>query len=635
MEKQQKNIVILGGGYAGVLTAKKLEKKIKKAKLKDQVKITLIDKNPYNTMLTELHEVAANRVDEASIKMNFDQIFAKRNVDVVIDEITKMDFENNKLIGNEKDYEYDYLVVGTGSRPAYFGTDGAKDNSFSLWSFDDAIRLREHILQMFRLAERTYDKEEREKLLTFYIVGGGFTGVEMAGELADWLPRLCLDYHIDKKDVKIVLVDMMDRILMPLPEKTAQKANNYMANKLGIKVETNTKVLKVQSDSITTSLYEVEKSNPTYTVVWAAGIEGSNVIKECDLGCEASRKNRLETNEYLQFLQYDNVYVAGDNLYVIPEGEERAVPQMVENAEHSANSVAKNLMVDLKGEGKKQAYKPKFHGAMVSIGGRYGVCNVGMPNRYFSMPSFLAMFAKHFINVIYFVQVMGWTKVWSYLKHEIFGIRDNRAFTGGHFSNNQPTFWSLPLRLFLGTMWLTEGLVKLEKIMAAPMNVFLFTIPAEKLPDGVSSASVAMEAKHFWIPEIFHTIDKYALTSEMTLPIPQMLQPMVDWSMDMVIIPIAPYFQMFIVGSEVLIGLLLILGLFTSFTALYSAALCFMIYMSGSSNKEILWFVFGGLSLVSLGGTGQAFSSDYYILPRLKEMWRKIPFIRKWYLYNE
>ena len=135
-----KKIVVLGGGYAGVLTAKKFKK--------DQdVSITLIDKQSYHTMLTELHEVAAGRVDEESIRMDLKKIFAGRKVDVVLDEITSIDFEQKVLTSNSTKYDYDYLVMGTGCKPTFFGIPGS-ENAHQLWSYTDAVNLREHILNM-------------------------------------------------------------------------------------------------------------------------------------------------------------------------------------------------------------------------------------------------------------------------------------------------------------------------------------------------------------------------------------------------------------------------------------------------------------------------------------------------------
>ena len=132
-------IVVLGAGYGGVLTAKKLAKKFKKSQ---DVSITIIDKNPYHTMLTELHEVSAGRVDEESIKMNLSQIFAGKGVQVVLDNIQDIDFKAKKLVGQVAEYDYDYLVLGAGSQPTFFGIEGAAENSFTLKCFfNDLVRV--------------------------------------------------------------------------------------------------------------------------------------------------------------------------------------------------------------------------------------------------------------------------------------------------------------------------------------------------------------------------------------------------------------------------------------------------------------------------------------------------------------
>ena len=160
-------IVVIGAGYAGVLATKKLEKKLRKLKLANETEITLIDKHPYHTMLTELHEVAACRVGEESVKMNLDQIFAGRKVNVVLDTVTKVEFNNNKVVGKNADYDYDYLVVAAGIKPTYFGVEGAKENSYPLWSYDDAVKLRDRIHDCFRLAADETDPAKKKELLTF------------------------------------------------------------------------------------------------------------------------------------------------------------------------------------------------------------------------------------------------------------------------------------------------------------------------------------------------------------------------------------------------------------------------------------------------------------------------------------
>jgi len=178
-------IVIVGAGYAGILTAKKLSKKFKN---KNEVSITIIDRNPYHALLTELHEVAASRVNEESIRASLKKIFAERNVKVELDNVTSFDFDKKQVVGEENTYDYDYLVLSAGSKPTFFGVKGAAENTFQLWSYDDALAIRHHIQNVFSKASRLRDKEERKKVLTFFIVGAGFTGVEMAGELAEYIP---------------------------------------------------------------------------------------------------------------------------------------------------------------------------------------------------------------------------------------------------------------------------------------------------------------------------------------------------------------------------------------------------------------------------------------------------------------
>lgn len=621
---------MLGGGYAGVLTAKHIEKQAKKKKITD-LEVTLIDKNPYHTMLTELHEVAANRVDEDSIKMNLKKIFAGRNVNIVCDEISSIDKENNKLVGKDKNYDYDYLVLGSGSKPAFFGVKGAEDFSFTLWSFDDAINLREHTLKMFRMAEAELDSEKRKQCLTFVVVGGGFSGVEMMGELAEWVPTLCHDYHISQDEVTLKLVDMMPRILNAIPEKLATKASNYM-QKHGVEVLVETGVAEIQENAIVYKQGDKEINVPTNTVIWTAGIEGSSVIKEGEMGSATSRGNRVATNDYLQSNDYSNIYVVGDNLDYKPEGHERPVPQMVENCEHSAKTAARNIMVDIMGNGEKETYKPAFHGAMVCVGGRWGTAHVGLPGKFFGLPSFFAMISKHLINIVYFIQVLGWNKIWNYIDHEFFKIKHNRSFVGGLLSNNQPTFWSVALRLWVGITFFMEGIVKLERVFENFNNIFLFTLSPDKLPDGVTQASAEV-TQH--LPQFIYTFAEYTFEGAKALPVPHFLENIVNWSMNTMIAPIAPYFQFIMVAAEIVIGLCLIAGLFTSFAAIASCALSVMIYMSGMANKEIIWLLTASLALISIGGTGHVLSMDYYVLPWLKRKWNSFKFVKKWYIYND
>lgn len=461
----EKKIVIIGAGYSGILTAKKLARKFKND---NDVSITIIDKNPFHTMLTELHEVAANRVDEESIKISLKKVFAGRKVNVRLDTVVSVDFKEKRVQGTAESYDYDYLVLCAGSKPTFFGTPGAEEFTFKLWSYNDAVLLKDHIHNMFRKAAVETDPEERKKLLTFYIVGAGFTGVEMAGELGEYVPILCKNFEIDRSEVTICNVDILSRTIPNLPEKLSEKVEKRM-KKMGIRVMLNTGVVRVGKDFVETKSNDIVTREGTYTVIWAAGIEAADVTAQAGKTLQSGGRGRIALDPYLRSLDDESVYVVGDNMLYTCEGEERPVPQVVENCEQSAETAAHNIECAITGKGQMQKYVHRNHGFMVCIGGRYGVARVGLPNRMVNLPSFLAMFAKHFINIVYFVQVLGWNKVFSYLRHEFFTIRNCRSFVGGHFSNRTPSFLLVPLRVWLGAVWLYEGIMKVvEGWMTSP-----------------------------------------------------------------------------------------------------------------------------------------------------------------------
>lgn len=604
-----KNIVVVGGGYAGVLCAKKLAKKFKKEIKSGDYSIKLIDKKPYNTMLTELHEVAANRVEEHSIKMSFDKIFAKRPIEFCLDEIQNIDYDQNKISGKVNDYKYDYLVLATGSKPTYFGTKGAKENTHTLWSYEDAVNLKHHILTSFRNAAKEMDPIKKKEYLTFCIIGGGFTGVEMAGELAEWVPFLCEEYGIARDEVNIHIGDMLDRLVVTFPEKLSTKTADRLL-KMGVKVHTKTKVIEVEENKLIAEIDGKRIEYGSNTIIWTAGIEGSDLVDTIDE--ENKSRNRVVTNKYLQQEKYPNVFVAGDNISFIPEGSDLPVPQVVENAEHSASTISKNIVATEKGK-ELEEYKPAFHGLMLCIGGRYGIAHIGTEKKKWALPSFFAMFVKHFINVIYFIQVLGFNKVYSYAKAEILQVRDNRSFVGGHFSNYYPSFYLVPLRLFIAYKWISEGIPKLNKVLADFNNIFLFNLPTD-------AAASATEAATDWGE---------------ALPVPQFIENIVNWSMEHVIVYVAPEFQFIMVISEVIIGLMLLGGFLTPVAAAMSAAMCVMIYFSGMAPAEMIWFFTASIALIGIGGKGMAFSIDYYTMPILKKFGKKFSFTRKWYLYND
>ncbi|HVI41297.1 MAG TPA: FAD-dependent oxidoreductase, partial [Anaerovoracaceae bacterium] len=626
------------------------------------------------------------------------KVFAGRKVQVKLDTVASVDFEKKLVLGTAESYDYDYLVLCAGSKPTYFGTAGAEEFTFKLWSYEDAVLLKDHIHNMFRKAAAETDPEERKKLLTFYIVGAGFTGAEMAGELAEYAPILCGNFEIDRKEVTICNLDALSRTIPNLPEKLSEKVERRM-KKMGVRVMLNTGVVKVGKDYAETKFNDVITREGTYTVIWAAGIEGADITAQAAKDLQSGGRGRIALDPYLRSLDNENVYVVGDNMLYTPDGEERPVPQIVENCEHSADTAAHNIACAITGQGQMEKYKPSFHGFMVSIGGRYGVARVGLPNMMFNLPSWLAMFSKHFINIIYFIQVLGWNKVFSYMRHEFFTIRNCRSFVGGHFSNRTPSFLLVPLRVWLGAVWLYEGVMKvIEGWLTGPKLTGFFggaqayydsilnsggggttdgassatgaaaevTTQAIKVAaDAVSSATGAGAAgaagtagvtdsavqagdavvhagtvlinydflgliRVIFISgqELVHsTISDFCFKLEI---------PFVDWFINTLIMPndsVQIAMQVFIVVSEILIGLALIGGLFTFPAAAFSLVLQSMFVTTTGLYLSTFWMIFAAIAV--LIGAGRTFGLDYYAMPALKRGWKKIPVVRKSYLYHD
>lgn len=624
-----KKIVVLGGGYGGVVTSKHLAKLLKKDK---DVEIQLIDRNPYHTLLTELHEVAANRAPEDSVKIELKKIFAGQKVDVVLDSIDNIDFNAKELRSEQNTYKYDYLVIGSGCKPTFFGIPGAEEHALTLWSYEDAVRLKEQVRRMFSEAAKVKNPAKRRKMLSFVVVGAGFTGVELVGELAEFRDELCKEFFIDQSEVRLVVADMAPKILPILPDKLIEKAAKRL-RKMNVEIVTSAKITGVTPSSV--QLGEGQELEAD-TIVWTAGVEGSELVGKLDVKQEG--RKRIVTNDKLQSVDHEDVYIVGDNIFFIPEGETRPVPQMVENAEQAGPLIAHNIHADIHGKPKK-SYKPGFHGTMVCIGSRYGVANVGLPNKMFMLTGFMAMLSKHMINMYYLFTVAGFAKVWTYMMHEFFHVNNRRSFLGGHFSKRSPNFWLLPLRVFVGYKWLEEGIDKLPKILKDPSNIFL--IPAAPHTDAVSAASEAAGA-------VTETVDAQAAASAVesastavtALPVPGFIKSMVNGVMDIFFYTpdggytaLATVFQFFMVFAEIAIGIMLIVGLFTAVASAATVALGVMIWSSSMASSEMLWYMTAGVALI--GGSGSMFGLDYYVLPWLKKQWKRIPLVRRWYLYTE
>jgi NADH:ubiquinone reductase (H+-translocating) len=506
----KKRIVVLGGGYGGVEAAKVLSKRFKRRR---DIELVLIDRNPFQTLMTELHEVAGGRADPESVTVSFDKIFGARAVTVVTDKATTVDFEKREVVSETARYPYDYLVVGAGGEPEDYGIPGIKEYTFTLWSLPDAIRIRHQIREIFREAAREREPSRRKEMLTFVVAGAGFTGVEMAGELLEWKRSLCREHEIDESEVSVTIVEALDRVLTILPETMQKKAHDYLV-KQGARIMLKAPIVSARPGELALKDGTVIKAQ---TTIWTCGIQGAEFagnlamtkgrcsnrkcrfattqgtcgLKECTFAKEHGwryvdgKRGRLLVKETMQSADYPEVYVVGDLVWYF-EGK-AVVPQIVETAIQTAQTAAHNIIADIEGTAKK-AHRSNYHGFMVSIGGRWGVAHVlGI-----SLTGVFAMASKHMINVLHLFQLAGVSAVWDYLKFHFLDVKYGRSIVGGHMAATVRIYWVAVLRVFLGVMWCIEGIKKIVDGWLDPSKIFIVSQSAIAAAKGGAPAADAV-----------------------------------------------------------------------------------------------------------------------------------------------
>jgi len=626
MTKQ--NIVVVGAGYAGVSATKFLAKKFKKD---TDVTITLIDRHSYHTMMTELHEVAGGRVEPTAIQYDLQRLFSrKKNVKLVTDTVTGIDKENKVVQTKAGAYPFDQLIIGMGGEPNDFGTPGVKENGFTLWSFDDAVKIREHIEATVAKAAIEPDEQVRKAMLTFVVCGSGFTGIEMIGELIDWKDRLAKDAKLDPDEFTLMVVEAMPTILNMLSRNDAAKAERYLAKKK-VQLLTNSPIVEVAADHIK---LKDGSQVPTNTLIWTAGVKATS--DAAAFGLESARGNRLVANEYMQAKGYEdkNIYIVGDLVYY-EEFPNTPTPQIVQAAEQTGHTAAANIVAEVKG-GQKHKFKGNYQGFMVSVGAKWGVANLF---NKIHLSGFLAIIMKHIVNLKYFFDIRSGYYMFQYLMHEIFHIKDDRTVTRGHSSRYGNVLWSVPLRVFYGTVWLVESMKKIvgngdylhpstwfgDGSWFNDKVVFPFPWLQEQVTTGASQAAetttAASGAASSGAAEAATQTAHFGLSYAYGEQPMQVFDHMPKWfeSIMKVMIPnqdVALFMQKFMTIVEVCIALALIAGLFTWLASAATIGLTVAFCLSGMFYWVNVWFIFVAFALMN--GSGHALGLDRWVVPWLQ-----------------
>ena len=616
-----KNIVVVGAGYSGVSATKFLAKKLKKD---NDVQITLIDRHSYHTMMTELHEVAGGRVEPVAIQYDLQRLFARqKNVQLVTDTVTGIDKENKIVTTKLGSYAFDYLVLGMGGEPNDFGTPGVKEHGFTLWSFEDAVRIREHILTTVAKAAIEPDAAVRRAMLTFVVCGSGFTGIEMIGELVDWKARLAKEYKLDPSEFSLKVVEAMPTILNMLGRNDAAKAERYLKEQ-NVELVLNAPIIEVAADHIK---LKDGSMVPTHTLIWTAGVKGTT--DAADFGLEVARGNRLVANEYMEAKGYEenNIYIIGD-LVFYEEFPNTPTPQIVQAAEQTGHTAAANIVADIKG-GEKHKFKGNYQGFMVSIGAKWGVANLF---NKIHLSGFLAIVMKHIVNLKYFFDIRSGYYMFQYMMHEFFHIKDDRNVTRGHSSRYGNVLWSVPLRVFYGLVWFIEAAKKIvgegswlkpgtwfgEGSWFTGNSVFPWTWD---YVDAASAASDATSAAS-GAGETVEAAAKFGLSYAYGETPMAVLDSAPEWFSDImkIMMPnmeVAMFFQKMMVFVEIGIALALMAGLFTWLMSATTIALVVTFCLSGMFFWVNIWFI--PVAFALMNGSGRAVGLDRWVIPWLQK----------------
>ena len=295
------NVVVIGGGFGGL-------KFLQRAR-SSKIKFTLIDKQNHHLFQPLLYQVATAVLSPANIAFPIRRMFKNfKNVKVILDEATDINREEKTVtISNGEKIKYDQLVVSTGSKHSYFGNDDWSEYSNGLKGINDALQIRERLLRAFEKAENEKDIDKRNKYLNFVVVGGGPTGVEMAGSIAEIAYKNMKEEfrNFKSSDANVYLIEATEKILPMYSERLSGKAEKYLVD-FGVEVRTNEKVIKIENDLVVTDKESIQTDN----VIWAAGNEASPIIKK--LNTKTDSEGRAIVDPDCSIKEDGNVFVIGD-----------------------------------------------------------------------------------------------------------------------------------------------------------------------------------------------------------------------------------------------------------------------------------------------------------------------------------
>ncbi|TCN21331.1 NADH dehydrogenase [Mesobacillus foraminis] len=352
-------IVILGAGYGGLMTATRLQKQIGV----NEADIVLVNKNDYHYETTWLHEASAGTLHHDRVRYDIRDVIDRQKVEFVQGTVEEIKTEENRVILENGDIVYDYLVIALGGESETFGIKGLKEYAFSIVNVNAARQIREHIEYQF--ATYNTEAEKKDERLSIVVGGAGFTGIEFLGELANRIPELCREYDVDFHKVKVICVEAAPTVLPGFDPELVNYAVSYLEKK-GIEFRIGTAIKEALPDGIIVAKGEdqVEEIKAS-TVVWAAGVRGNSIIEKS--GIEAMR-GRVKVQPDLRVPGHDNMFVVGDCSLIINEEINRPYPPTAQIAMQQGEVCARNIAALVRGKNELETFKFDNKGTVCSLG---------------------------------------------------------------------------------------------------------------------------------------------------------------------------------------------------------------------------------------------------------------------------
>ncbi len=398
-------VVIIGAGFGGLAAAKTLKRA--------PVDIEIIDRRNYHLFQPLLYQVATADLSPADIAWPIRGIFSRQqNVSVTLSEVLGVDTAAGQVVSADRVIDYDYLVVATGAHHSYFGHDEWEAHAPGLKRLVDATEIRRRVLMAFERAELADSTEDQARELTFVVVGGGPTGVEMAGAIAELAHfTLARDFRrITSTDARVILIEAGERILAPFPPDLSAKAHTSL-EKLGVEIWTGVQVEDITGDGVTSS----NGFLPSATVIWGAGV----AVRHLDewLGIETDRSGRVAVAPDLSVPGYDNIFVIGDAAKVVwLDGMD--VPGIAPAAKQEGAFVARLIADHVAGRANDSTFKYRHTGNLATIGRHAAVIDFGR----IKLSGFIAWWLWGIAHIYFLIGVrqpvivaLSW--FWSYLTY--------------------------------------------------------------------------------------------------------------------------------------------------------------------------------------------------------------------------